>query len=130
MRDPRSIRLLVKGIDQQVSSGGGPMLISDLSTLGGSEGLMGFEPGRYHDLDLLLARVTYLFPILRGLEVDLHSEWGAVYHDVWNDVRPNTLKSSVGFSLRARSALKPRASAGMDFSPEAVRLRLSLGGLE
>ena len=130
MRDPRSVRLLLKGIDQNVSSGGDRMLLSDLATLGGNEGLMGFEPGRFHDRDLMLAKLTYLFPILRGVEVDLHSEWGAVYHDVWNDAKPNTLRSSAGFAVRLRSALKPHASAGLDFSHESVRLRLTLGGME
>ena len=106
------------------------MLVSDLATLGGNEGLMGFEPGRFHDADLMLARLTYLFPILRGVEVDLHSECGAVYHDVWKDAKLNTLRTSAGFAVRLRSALKPRASAGLDFSQESVRLRFSLGGLE
>lgn len=130
MRDPRSIRLFVKGIDQQVTSGSDRLLIPDLATLGGREGLMGFGPGRFRDHDLLLARLTYLFPILRGMEVDLHSEWGSVYHDVWQDAKLGTLQSSVGFRLRVRSALKARASAGLDFSRESVRLNFALGGLE
>ncbi len=130
MRDPRSLRLLLRAIDQRVDSGHGPMLLSDLATLGGSAGLGGFETGRFRDNDLLLARLTYLFPLQRRFELDVHSEWGAVYDDVWHDPRWNTLSSSVGFAVRLRSDLKPIASAGVDVSRESLRLKFTLKGLE
>lgn len=128
MRDPRTLRLRVRVTDQQVSSNRDRLLVSDLSTLGGQAGLGGFSPGRFHDLDLLLTRLDYVFPLERRLEVDLHSEWGGVYPDLWSDAKLNTLHHSFGFSLRVRDDHKPRGSIGLDFSREAVRFLFSLGG--
>ncbi len=62
--------------------------------------------------------------------MDLHSEWGAVYPDLWRDAKLNTLHNSFGFSLRVRDKHGPRASIGFDFSREAIRLRFALGGVE
>jgi hypothetical protein len=130
MRDPRTVRLLVRMADQQVGSNRDRLLISDLSTLGGREGLGGYSPGRFHDMDLMLTRLGYVFPLERRLEVDLHSEWGAVYPDLWNDAKLNTLHNSFGFSLRLRDDRAPRGSIGFDFSREAIRFQFSVGGLE
>jgi len=130
MRDPRTVRLLVRMADLQVGSNRDRLLISDLSMLGGHAGLGGYSPGRFHDLDLLLTRLDYVFPLERRFEMDLHSEWGAVYPDLWSDAKLNTLHNSFGFSLRARDDRAPRASIGFDFSREAIRLRFSIGGVE
>lgn len=130
MRDPRSVRFLVRLMDQGVTSGGDRFLLSDMATLGGSEGLAGFEAGRFHDLDLLLTKITYIFPIVRRLEIDLHSEWGSVYSDVWGDFRLSTLRNSYGFALRGRLRRGSFGSLGMDFSREAARAKFSLGGVE
>ena len=130
MRDPRSVRFLVRIADQQVSANRDRILVSDLSMLGGHAGLGGYSPGRFHDLDLLLTRLAYVFPLERRFELEVHSEWGAVYPDLWRDARLNTLHDSYGFSLRARDDRAPRASIGFDFSREETRLRFSLGGVE
>jgi hypothetical protein len=130
MRDPRTLRLLVRVSQLRASGDAGALMPSELSTLGGQAGLGGYEAGRFHDRDLALARLDYVFPLQRRFEMDLHSEWGAVHHDVWTDARFNTLRNSFGFEFRVRNDDKPRASMGLDFSPEATRLRFSIGGLE
>ncbi|MEO5616320.1 MAG: hypothetical protein ABIS67_00970 [Candidatus Eisenbacteria bacterium] len=129
-RDPRTLRFLVRVMDQSISSAGDRFLLSDMAKLGGRDGLAGFEAGRFHDLDLLLTKVSYIFPIVRRLEFDLHSEWGGVYSNVWGDPRLSTLKNSYGFALRGRNKDGPIGAIGMDFSREAARVRFSLGGLE
>jgi hypothetical protein len=130
MRDSRTVRLLVRIADLQAGSDRDHLLFSDLSALGGRAGLGGYEPGRFHDMDLMFARLNYVFPLERHFEVDLHSEWGAVYPDLWSDAKLNTLHNSFGFALRARTDRAPHGSIGFDFSREAIRLRFSLGGVE
>lgn len=126
-RDPRTVRVFVRVLDQNVARGADRFLISDMASLGGEAGLSGYEPERFHDLDLALGRVTYIVPVTRRVELDLHSEWGAVYHDVWADAKPSTLRNSNGFALRLRDDDKALASLGFDFSHEGVRLLYSLG---
>jgi len=130
MRDPRTLRLLVRAADLEVGSNRDRLLVSDLSMLGGHAGLGGYSPGRFHDLDLLLTRLAYVFPLERFFEMELHSEWGAVYPDLWSDAKLGTLHNSFGFALRVRDDRAPRGSIGFDFSREAIRLRFSLGGVE
>ena len=130
MRDPRTIRLLVRLTDQTVGSGRNRFLLSDMARLGGRDGLAGFSPGRFHDLDMLHTRLMYVFPLARLFEFEVHSEWGAVYPDLWKDARLNTLKNSCGLSLRARSDSAPRGALGLDFSSEGFRIRYALGGVE
>ena len=130
MRDPRTIRLLVRLTDQSVGAGRDHFVLSDMARLGGRDGLAGFGPGRFHDLDLLHTRVMYLFPLARLFELEAHSEWGAVYPDVWKDARLRTLKHSYGLSLRARSDAAPYGALGFDVSPEGLRIRYALGGVE
>jgi hypothetical protein len=130
MRDPRTIRLLVRVTDQNVSSGSDRFLISDMSRLGGQDGLAGFGPGRFNDLDLLHTRLMYIFTHARLFECELHSEWGAVYPDIWSDAKLGTLKSSLGLSLRFRSDAAPHGALGFDVSSEGMRISYRLGGLE
>jgi hypothetical protein len=130
MRDPRTIRLLVRLTDQSVGRGRDHFLLSDMSRLGGRDGLAGYGPGRFHDLDLLHARLMYLFPLARLFEFEVHSEWGGVYPDVWKDAKLRTLKHSFGLSLRARSDAAPYGALGFDVSPEGLRVRYALGGVE
>lgn len=130
MRDPRTLRFMVRAVDQSISSGRDRFLLSDMASLGGSEGLAGFDAGRFHDLDLLHTKVTYIFPIVRRLEIDLHSEWGGVYDNVWGDPQLSTLKNSYGFALRGRMRRGSFGSVGMDFSRETTRLRFALGAVE
>jgi hypothetical protein len=130
MRDPRTIRLMVRLTDQSVGSGRDHFLLSDMARLGGRDGLAGFGPGRFHDLDLVHTRLMYLFPLARLFEFEVHSEWGAVYPDVWKDASLRTLKSSFGLSLRARSDVSPYGALGFDVSSEGLRIRYALGGVE
>jgi undecaprenyl-diphosphatase len=130
MRDPRTIRLLVRLTDQRVGSGRDHFLLSDMARLGGRDGLAGFAPGRFHDLDLLHSRLMHVFPLERLFEVEVHSEWGAVYPDVWKDATLGTLKHSFGLSLRARSDAAPRGALGFDVSSEGMRIHYALGGVE
>ncbi|HYM82102.1 MAG TPA: hypothetical protein VEY91_11930 [Candidatus Limnocylindria bacterium] len=130
LRDPRTLRLLVRMTNQEVSSGGDRFLISDLPKLGGREGLSGFEAGRFHDLDLLATKISYIFPLVGRLELDVHTEWGAVHSNVWEDLKFSTLRNSFGVALRGRLKHTPFGSIGVDFSPEKTRLRFSVGRVE
>jgi hypothetical protein len=127
MRDPRTFRVRLRLTDIDPGTNGGQMLPSDLSRLGGRDGLSGYSPGRFHDLDLLVGRIMYLFPLARLAEVELHSEWGAVYPDIWRNAKLNTLRNSVGLSLRGRSDGAPHGELGIDFSPEGMRLSYTFG---
>jgi hypothetical protein len=130
MRDARTIRLMVRLTDQTVGSGRDHFLLSDMARLGGRDGLAGFGPGRFHDLDLLHTRLMYIFPLARLFELEAHSEWGAVYPDVWKDAKFRTLKNSYGLSLRGRSGAAPYGALGFDVSSEGLRVRYALGGVE
>ena len=130
MRDPRTLRAMVRVSQLRADQHAERLLLSDLSTLGGQAGLGGYAPGRFHDRDLLLTRLDYIFPLQRHFEMGLHSEWGSVYPDVWTDARLSTLHHSYGFEFRVRTDARPRAALGMDFSRESARLRFSIGGLE
>jgi hypothetical protein len=128
-RDPRTLRAFVRVVDQTGVTGGGLFLIPDLVALGGHEGLGGFEPGRFRDADLVLGRLTYIFPIARYLETDLHVEGGDVRPRL-EETRLEGLKTSYGIALRVRNAFAPLACAGVDWSNETVRFRFSIGGVE
>lgn len=130
MRDPRTLRLLVRVADQDAGSNPDRMQISDYSMLGGHAGLSGFTPGRFHDLDLMLTRFSYLFPLSRYFEMNVHTEWGAVYPDLWSGLRLDTLHHSYGFALHLRMNHLSRGSIGMDFSREGGRVRYTLGSSE
>ncbi len=129
MRDPRTIRLSARATHQEVS-GGTPMQLADLSTLGGSRGLRGFEPGRFHDLDLLVGEIAYVFPLAQHVELEVHGELGNVYGDVLEDPTWRSLRTSYGVQLRPRTPLAPLGMLGVDWSRETVRLRYSIGGVE
>ena len=128
-RDPRTLRFYGRVVDQTNVDGAGLFLLSDLATLGGHEGLSGFEPGRFRDADLVLGRITYIFPIVRYLETDLHAEGGSVTGRL-EEARLADLRSSYGVAIRVRNAFAPLASFGADWSREKLRLRFSIGGVE
>ena len=128
-RDPRTVRIAFKAVNQIVAPGTAPVLIPDLMTLGGTGGLWGFEPGRFHDLDAVVGRLTYIFPLTRFFEFDLHAEVGSVYPKL-EDARLNTLRNSYGVSLRPRLDTAPLGFIGVDWSNETVRFRFSFGGVE
>jgi hypothetical protein len=130
MRDPRTVRLAATAVDQRLSQGSGEPLVPDLATLGGSQGLAGFEAGRFHDLDALALKASYIFPLAEHFELDVHVEGGGVYRDLWNDARLNGLRGSYGAALRPRLKSAPLGSVGVDWSAEKVRIRYSIGGVE
>ena len=127
-RDPRTVRLYARVLNQ--SADASRMLPSDMATLGGPSGLSGFATGRFHDSDLLLTRASYIYPIGRRLEMDLHSEWGAVYPNVWTDATLRGLEHSVGTSMRVHFGVAPVARAGIDWSREGARLNFAVGGIQ
>ena len=130
LRDPRTLRLYARVVDDRLGDRADRFLFADMARLGGRDGLSGFSPGRFRDLDALLTRVMYVTPLARLFELELHSEWGAVYPDVWQDAALRSLKSSYGLSVRVRTDRSVRAAVGVDFSKESVRLRYSLGAVE
>jgi hypothetical protein len=129
-RDPRTLRFLVKFMDQQVGSGADRFLVSDLAQLGGSEGLSAFRAGRFHDIDFVLGRISYVIPLVRRLELEMHHDMGAVYHDIWEDAKFNTLETSSGLAVRGRTDKYPLGSIGFDFTHNAIRFRFTYGRVE
>jgi hypothetical protein len=130
LRDRRTLRLYGRVIDDRIEDHPERFLFSDLARLGGRDGLLGYEPGRFRDLDALVTHAAYIFPLTRLFEFDLHSEWGAVYPDVWRDAAWRTLKSSYGFTLRLRTDQRMIGALGLDGSREGVRIRYALGDVE
>jgi hypothetical protein len=129
LRDPRTIRVGVRVVDQTGAFDPGALLPSDLTTLGGSRGLAGFEPGRFHDVDGIVGKLTYIYPLSRSLEMDLHAEAGTVVPEL-RRMRRSTFASSYGFAFRPRRSGGVLASVGMDWSEETIRVRYSFGGVE
>ena len=130
LRDPRTLRLYARVIDNHIEDHPERFLFSDLTRLGGRDGLLGYSPGRFRDVDGLITRAAYIFPLTRLFEFDVHTEWGSVYPDVWRDAKLATLKSSYGFTLRLRTDMRMIGAIGLDASRESVRVRYALGGVE
>ena len=130
LRDPRTLRLRVRVTDLTIDHNADRFLFADDSRLGGREGLAGFTPGRFVDRDALLGRVTYVFPLSRLFEADVHGEWGSVYHDVWHEARLGSLEHSFGFAFRGRSQSSVHGSIGLDFCREGLRVNYAWGGVE
>jgi hypothetical protein len=130
MRDPRTVRIYTRFVDQIVVDGAEKFVVADLVKLGGAQGLWGFEPGRFHDFDAFLVRGSYIFPLSRRFEINLHAEGGAVYRDVWEDLSLRTWEHSWGAYLRGRSATRPVGSFGFDVSREGLRIRYSIGDVD
>lgn len=129
-RDPRTIRFEVNALDNEVTSRVERFLPSDLAVLGGGRGLNGYEPQRWHDLDGVVGKVSYIFPLQQHFEFDVHVEAGGVYEDLQRDAKFNTLVMSYGVALRPRTKFAPLGYVGLDWSPETVRFRFSIGGVE
>ena len=128
-RDPRTFRLYGRVIDQVHVDDPGLFLLPDYAFLGGRAGLWGFEPGRFRDADLVQSRLTYISPIARYLETDVHAEASTVTPRV-GEVRIDDLETSYGFALRIRSPHAPLAWGGLDWGRERIRLRFGIGGVE
>jgi hypothetical protein len=116
-------------VDQALDDGGGAFLIPDHVSLGGGQGLAGFEAGRFHDLDLVLGRLSYIFPLGKNLEFDWHVEAGGVFPEL-DAVRANRLETSYGGMLRVRTDFAMLGALGVEWSRESVRFRFSIGGVE
>jgi Omp85 superfamily domain len=130
MRDPRTIRVSLKAIDQNIDDRSAQFVFPDLVSLGGGEGLRGFEPRRFQDVDMLVGRLTYLFPLSQHFEFDIHAEAGGVYGDLTDEPRFASLETSYGVALRPRTVLAPLGFVGVDWSREAVRFRFGFGAGE
>jgi hypothetical protein len=127
-QSPRTFRLLLHLTDEGVTSGEeGRMAIYDLATIGGHSALTGFDTGRFHDLDAVSARLSYIFPLGRRLEMDTHVETGSVYQDLWSDATPGSFRQSAGFTLRGKTDLHPIGALGLDRSREGWRISYSFG---
>jgi len=130
MRDPRTIRLRLRAAHQDIAHRGGAMRIYDLAALGGGRGLYGFEPGRFKDVDMLVGQVSYLFPLAQHFELEMHTELGNVYRDLFEGPTWTSLRQSYGVYLRPRTNAVPLGFVGVDWSNEGVRFRFSIGGVE
>jgi hypothetical protein len=128
-REPRTFRLELQLVDN-VPDATGSILPSELASLGGGRGMAGFESGRFHDLDAVSGRVSYIFPLAFRLEFDVHMEMGQVARDVWRDAKWTTLEHSYGVALRPRIENFVLGAIGLDWSRETVRFRFSVGGVE
>jgi hypothetical protein len=127
--DPRTFRIYARVEDTRDFGSAGLFPIYDLVTLGGRAGLSGFEPGRFRDADLMVGRLTYIFPAGRYLEWDLHTELGGVMSRLEN-ARVADFENSYGVALRFRTGSRPVGSVGVDWSHETTRFRFSVGGVE
>jgi hypothetical protein len=128
-RDPRTIRLAVRVVDQSIGSSAGVFILPDLAKLGGQDGLVGFEPGRFQSTDAAVAKLSYIFPLGRYVEVDAHTEAGGVYSQL-GDLRGSTLKHSYGTTVRIRSTTRLLGGFGFNWSAESLRFGFQIGGNE
>jgi hypothetical protein len=128
-RDPRTIRLGIKVVDQTIGSSTGIFILPDLAKLGGQDGLVGFEPGRFQSTDAAVAKLSYIFPLGRYIEVDAHAETGGVYSHL-HDLRASTLKQSYGTTVRIRSLRRLLGGFGFNWSSESLRFGFQIGGTE
>jgi hypothetical protein len=130
MRDPRSVRVMARLVDQGISAGRDRMALIDYTTFGAHDGLAGFDHGRFHDVDQVLTRVSYIFPLVRRLEIDLHLESGSAVDNVWHDLRLDGFRPSAGIALRGRTTTHPFGAIGFDGGAEGLRFRFSIGARE
>jgi len=130
MRDPRTLRLTTRLVDVQPLDPSRPPVLNDLSWLGGGVGLGAFGPGRFHDLDLLVVKLGYIFPLVEYAELEVATEIGAVSGDVWSQTRLDGLERTYSVVLRPRSHSAPLGTIGLSWGREGARMRMSLGAVE
>lgn len=130
MRDPRTLRVSFRAVDQEISDNPTAFLVPDLATLGGEAGLQGFEPQRFHGLDSAVGRLSYIFPLQQHFEFDVHVEAGGVYTDLQHEATLASLETSYGVALRPRTDAAPLGFIGVDWCRETVRFRFGIGGVE
>src|SRR4029077_5110416 len=129
MRDPRTLRVMVRVVDVKPIDPAKPPALLDLSRLGGGAGLAGFEPGRFHGLDSVLGKLGYYFPLGTHAELELSAEVGAVSGDVWHETRMDRPEHSYTVMLRPRTRVAPLGAVGVSWSREKVRVGFSIGGV-
>ncbi len=129
-RDPRTLRLRLRTVAVRPDDAAGTVPLPELARLGASAGLAGFEPGRFHDTHSLLAKLSYLFPLARFFEFDVHAETGGVFPNFGSAPRFDDLATSVGVALRPRGARSVMGKFGVDVSRESVRFGFTLGNPE
>jgi hypothetical protein len=127
-RDPRTFRLYGKVVAVEAATNG-LFAFQDLAHLGGDAGLYGFESGRFHERSLILSRFSYIYPLARYFEMDLHAEVGGVFNKVKN-AEASEMRPSYGLAVRIRTPMSPVAFGGLDFSREKVRLRFGIGNVD
>lgn len=125
MRAPRTLRVLGRVVDTNLTGDAERMRLDDYARLGGRSPVRGLPTGRFHDLDLIAAKLSYVFPLQRLFEMDFHVESGTVAPGLTR-ARADRLEQSFGLTFRARSDQHPLASAGVEWSREAVRLIFTL----
>ena len=103
-------------------------LIGDLRTLGSGAGLAGFEYARFRDLDLVLARLTYLFPLVKNFAFELHTESGGVYPDL--SARQSQRSGARSGPPCASEPKERRWLRWAAIEPEQARVWFGLGGFE
>ncbi len=130
MRDPRTLRAALRITDVQPFEGEPAPAVYDLSTLGGSAGLAGYEPGRFHGLDAIVARVGWLYPLAEHAELELAVEAGTVAGDVWSEPRLDRLEHAYSVTFRPRTRTVPLGAVGLSWSRESVRFVFAIGGVE
>jgi hypothetical protein len=128
-RDPRTLRLSARVVDRIGAPPPGQFLLTDLALLGGSEGLRGYEPGRFRDADLVLGELAYIAPVARFVELELHVESGTVTPHLEN-ARIATFRQSYGVALRARTPVHMVGLLALEWCDETTRVRFSIGGVE
>jgi hypothetical protein len=128
-RDARTLRLGVRVVDQQIDPSVGVFILPDLARLGGRDGLVGFEPGRFQSTDAAVSRLAYIFPLGRYVEMDAHTELGGVYSHL-HDLTFSTLENSYGMTMRIRSLTGLLGAFGFNWSRESVRFGFQIGGEE
>ena len=129
MRDPRTIRIAVRAVSTGAVAGSAPLLIPDLVSLGADDGLASLDLGRFRDRDLLYGALTYIFPLGKHVEMELHAESGGVYPRM-RDATTSSLQESYGFSLRPRTDTRLLAAIGADWSPGVFVIRYDFRGGE
>jgi hypothetical protein len=127
-RDPRTIRIAVRMQDTDALHDTDLLLFSDLVRMGGDQGVRGYEPRRFYDIDKVTSRVAYLLPLSKHLELDVHGEAGGVYEDLWKQATIPALRTSFGVTLRPRLDHAILGRLGVDWSREGARIELGLGG--
>jgi len=125
---PETRRLALRARLQQSESLGGDSSIPfyELSTLGSSQGLRGFENNRFSDEGLLLFNVEYRYPIWDNMDALLFADAGQVF-DALGDIPENRFHGSGGLGVHLLGSNGARFRLEVAASHEDVRVILTAG---